>query len=55
MITAGRRLEPAADLLLAAAGRREEATAAWRMLTQRDPEDLRPYFMRAFTFEALGR
>lgn len=25
------------------------------MLTQRDPEDLGPYFMRAFTLEALGR
>jgi predicted Zn-dependent protease len=62
VITAGRKLEPDDDMLLAveaelldASGRREEALAAWRTLKQRDPEDLSPYFMSAFTLEALGR
>ena len=62
VITAGRKLEPDDDILLAveaelldASGRREEALAAWRTLKQRDPDDLSPYFMSAFTLEALGR
>jgi tetratricopeptide (TPR) repeat protein len=62
VIAAGRKLEPDDDMLLAAeaelldaAGRREEALAAWRTLKQRNPEDLSPYFMSAFTLEALGR
>ena len=32
-----------------------EALAAWAALKRRDPEDLSPYFMSAFTLEALGR
>jgi tetratricopeptide (TPR) repeat protein len=62
VIAAGRKLEPDDDMLLAAeaelldaSGRREEALAAWRTLKQRDPDDLSPYFMSAFTLEALGR
>jgi protein O-GlcNAc transferase len=62
VIAAGRKLEPDDTMLLAAearvldaAGRREEALAAWRTLKQRDPDDLSPYFMSAFTLEALGR
>ena len=62
VIAAGRKLEPDDDMLLAAeaelldaSGRREEALAVWRTLKQRDPEDLSPYFMSAFTLEALGR
>jgi hypothetical protein len=33
----------------------EETLAAWRTLKQRSPEELSPYFMSAFTLEALGR
>jgi tetratricopeptide (TPR) repeat protein len=62
VIAAGRKLEPADDMLLAAeaelldaSGRREEALTVWRTLKQRDPEDLSPYFMSAFTLQALGR
>src|SRR5260370_5454654 len=62
VIAAGRKLEPDDDMLLAteaevldASRRRAEALAAWRTLNQRDPEDLSPYFMSAFTLEALGR
>ena len=32
-----------------------EALAAWAALKRRDPEDLSPYFMSAFTLEALRR
>jgi tetratricopeptide (TPR) repeat protein len=62
VIAAGRKLEPDDDALLAveaevldASGRREEALAAWRRLKDRDSGDLSPYFMSAFTLEALGR
>ena len=62
VITAGRKLEPDDDTLLAAeaelldaSGRQEGALAAWASLKQRDPEDLSPYFMSAFALEALGQ
>jgi predicted Zn-dependent protease len=62
VISAGRKLEPDDDMLLAAearlldaSGRREEALAAWTTLKQRDPANLSPYYMSAFTLEALGR
>ncbi len=62
VIAAGRKLEPDDYMLLSAeadlldaAGRREEALAVRRALKQRDPEDLSPYYMSAFTLEALGR
>ncbi len=62
VIAAGRKLEPDDEMLLAAeaelldaSGHREEALAAWRLLKQRDPEDLSPYYMSAFTLEALAR
>ena len=62
VIAAGRKLEPDNDTLLAveaelldASGHREEALAAWSRLKDRDPGDLSPYFMSAFTLEALGR
>jgi tetratricopeptide (TPR) repeat protein len=61
VIAAGRKLEPDDDTLLGteaelldASGRREEALAAWRALKHRDPDNLSPYFMSAFTLEALG-
>jgi predicted Zn-dependent protease len=62
VIAAGRNLDPDDDMLLAAeaelldaSGRREEALAAWSRLKQRDAGDLSPYYMSAFTLEALGR
>jgi tetratricopeptide (TPR) repeat protein len=63
VIAAGRKLDPSDDGLLEleaelldASGRREEALAIWQTFKQRgDPENLSPYYMSAFTLEALGR
>jgi tetratricopeptide (TPR) repeat protein len=62
VIAAGRKVEPDDDVLLAVeaevldtSGRREEALAVWSRLKDRDPGNLSPYFMSAFTLEALGR
>jgi tetratricopeptide (TPR) repeat protein len=63
VIAAGRKLDPGDDGLLEleaelldASGRRDEALAIWQMFKQRgDPENLEPYYMSAFTLEALGR
>ena len=44
-----------ADTVGADANSPLQAGAAWRTLKQRDPEALSPYFMSAFTLEALGR
>lgn len=62
VIAAGRKLEADDDMLLAAeaelldaSGRPQDALEAWGSLKQRDPEDLSPYYMSAFTLEGLGR
>jgi tetratricopeptide (TPR) repeat protein len=62
VIAAGRKLDADDDMLLAAeaelldaSGRPQDALEAWGKLKQRDPEDLGPYFMSAFTLEGLGR
>jgi tetratricopeptide (TPR) repeat protein len=62
VITAGRKLGPDDDGLLSteadlleAEGRREESLAVRHALKARDPGNLSPYYMNAFTLEALGR